>query len=36
VATEPFLWAFYRALRGRLEGRLLLGKRRASKHDRVD
>jgi uncharacterized RDD family membrane protein YckC len=36
VAPEPFLWSFYRALRGRLEGRLLLGKRRASKHDRAE
>jgi uncharacterized RDD family membrane protein YckC len=32
---EPFLQAFYAALRGRLERRLLLGKRRASKHDRA-
>jgi len=32
---EPFLRAFYAALRGRLEVRLLLGKRRASKHDRA-
>ncbi len=35
VAPEPFLRAFYAALRGRLEARLLLGKRRASKHDRT-
>ncbi len=34
VADEPFLDAFYAALRGRLERRLLLGKRRESKHDR--
>lgn len=31
---EPFLEAFYVALRGRLEQRLLFGKRRESKHDR--
>ncbi len=31
---EPFLRAFYAALRGRLERRLLFGKRRRSKHDR--
>lgn len=31
---EPFLDAFYAALRGRLERRLLFGKRRADKHDR--
>jgi uncharacterized RDD family membrane protein YckC len=31
---EPFLEAFYAALRGRLERRLLFGKRRADKHDR--
>jgi uncharacterized RDD family membrane protein YckC len=31
---EGFLQAFYSALRGRLERRLLFGKRRASKHDR--
>ena len=30
----PFLEAFYAALRGRLERRLLFGKRRADKHDR--
>lgn len=35
VADEPFLEAFYAALRGRLERRLLLGKRRESKHDRA-
>lgn len=35
LADEPFLEAFYAALRGRLERRLLLGKRRESKHDRV-
>lgn len=29
-----FLSAYYTALRGRLEGRLLMGKRRADKHDR--
>ena len=34
VADEPFLDAFYAALRGRLERRLLFGKRRADKHDR--
>ncbi|HET8538603.1 MAG TPA: RDD family protein [Anaeromyxobacter sp.] len=34
VADEPFLDAFYGALRGRLERRLLFGKRRADKHDR--
>jgi uncharacterized RDD family membrane protein YckC len=34
LADEPFLEAFYAALRGRLERRLLLGKRRESKHDR--
>jgi uncharacterized RDD family membrane protein YckC len=32
--AEPFLEAFYAALRGRLERRMLLGKRRESKHDR--
>ncbi len=32
---EAFLRAFYAALRGRLERRLLFGKRRKSKHDRV-
>ncbi len=32
---EPFLDAFYAALRGRLERRLLFGKRRADKHDRT-
>ncbi len=31
---EAFLRAFYAALRGRLERRLLFGKRRRSKHDR--
>jgi uncharacterized RDD family membrane protein YckC len=35
IADEPFLEAFYAALRGRLERRLLLGKRRESKHDRA-
>ncbi len=34
IADEPFLDAFYAALRGRLERRLLFGKRRADKHDR--
>jgi hypothetical protein len=34
VADGPFLEAFYAALRGRLERRLLFGKRRAHKHDR--
>jgi uncharacterized RDD family membrane protein YckC len=34
VADEPFLDAFYAALRARLERRLLFGKRRADKHDR--
>jgi uncharacterized RDD family membrane protein YckC len=33
-ADEAFLQAFYAALRGRLEKRLLFGKRRRSKHDR--
>ncbi len=32
---EAFLRAFYAALRGRLERRLLFGKRRKSKHDRT-
>ncbi len=32
---EAFLRAFYAAQRGRLERRLLFGKRRASKHDRI-
>jgi uncharacterized RDD family membrane protein YckC len=32
---EAFLQAFYSALRGRLERRLLFGKRRKSKHDRT-
>ena len=31
--TADFLTAFYRALRHRLEGQLLMGKRRADKHD---
>lgn len=31
---EDFLTAYYTALRGRLEGRLLMGKRRKDKHDR--
>jgi uncharacterized RDD family membrane protein YckC len=31
---EPFLEAFYAAQRGRLERRLLFGRRRADKHDR--
>jgi uncharacterized RDD family membrane protein YckC len=31
--AEPFLQAFYAALRGRLEQRMLFGKRRESKHD---
>lgn len=35
VADEPFLDAFYGALRGRLERRLLFGRRRADKHDRT-
>jgi uncharacterized RDD family membrane protein YckC len=35
IADEPFLDAFYAALRGRLERRLLFGKRRADKHDRT-
>jgi len=35
VADEPFLDAFYAQLRGRLERRLLFGKRRADKHDRA-
>jgi uncharacterized RDD family membrane protein YckC len=34
MADAPFLDAFYAALRGRLERRLLFGKRRADKHDR--
>lgn len=34
VADEPFLDAFYAALRARLEKRMLFGKRRADKHDR--
>ncbi len=34
-ADAPFLDAFYAALRGRLERRLLFGKRRADKHDRT-
>jgi uncharacterized RDD family membrane protein YckC len=32
AATEPFLRAFYAALRGRLEHRMLLGRRREDKH----
>jgi uncharacterized RDD family membrane protein YckC len=32
-ADEAFLRRYYAALRGRLEGRLLFGKRRADKHD---
>lgn len=35
LADGPFLEAFYAALRGRLERRLLFGKRRESKHDRT-
>jgi uncharacterized RDD family membrane protein YckC len=35
AADEPFLEAFYAALRGRLERRLLFGRRRADKHDRT-
>jgi hypothetical protein len=31
--AEAFLRRYYAALRGRLEGRLLFGKRRADKHD---
>ena len=31
--TSDFLMAFYRGLRGRLEGQLLMGHRRADKHD---
>ncbi|MGC3997614.1 MAG: RDD family protein [Anaeromyxobacter sp.] len=34
-SDEAFLEAFYAALRGRLERRLLFGKRRESKHDRA-
>ncbi len=34
VPDDAFLDAFYAALRGRLERRLLFGKRRADKHDR--
>ncbi len=33
-ADEPYLEAFYQALRARLERRLLFGKRRADKYDR--
>lgn len=33
-ADEPFLTAYYDALRRRLERKLLLGRRRADKHDR--
>jgi hypothetical protein len=33
TGDEAFLESFYAALRGRLERRLLLGKRRESKHD---
>ncbi|MEM8885999.1 MAG: RDD family protein [Planctomycetota bacterium] len=32
LRPEPFLRAFYVALRGRLEGRMLLGERKADKH----
>jgi hypothetical protein len=32
---DAFLDAFYAALRGRLERRLLFGKRRADKHDKA-
>jgi uncharacterized RDD family membrane protein YckC len=35
LRDETFLEAFYAALRGRLERRLLFGKRRADKHDRA-
>ena len=34
VGDDPFLDAFYAALRGRLERRLLFGRRRTDKHDR--
>jgi len=34
TGDEPFLEAFYAALRGRLERRLLFGRRRADKYDR--
>lgn len=34
AAAEPFLRAFYAALRGRLEHRMLLGRRREDKHHR--
>jgi uncharacterized RDD family membrane protein YckC len=34
--VEAFLRRYYAALRGRLEGRLLFGKRRADKHDQAD
>jgi uncharacterized RDD family membrane protein YckC len=34
VELEPFLRAFYSALRARLENRLLLGRRREDKHDK--
>jgi uncharacterized RDD family membrane protein YckC len=34
AAPEPFLRAFYGALRGRLEHRMLLGRRREDKHHR--
>jgi hypothetical protein len=33
VPDDRFLDAFYAALRGRLERRLLFGRRRADKHD---
>jgi uncharacterized RDD family membrane protein YckC len=36
VPAESFLEAFYAALRGRLERRLLFGKRRETKHDRPE
>lgn len=34
--AEPFLRRYYAALRGRLEGRLLFGKRRLDKHDTAE
>ena len=33
--TREFLTVFYRGLRNRLEGQLLMGKRRANKHEKV-
>ena len=35
MTDEDFLAAYYVALRGRLESRLLFGKRRRDKHEKI-